>query len=143
MEVLGVSESSYEADGTLVSGGLDLIKYRKSGGFVGEDTLMTLDKEGFFTITRSMSGKKLLDKSGKIDVSNVIKLVELLEEKDFFSFEQSYHPEQKVFDGFVYSLEFIKGDQAKTVMFETEASPPESFDEILKEIEKILKIAME
>lgn len=120
-----------------------MITYRRTGGFAGEDTIMTLNEEGVYTINRTISGRKILEKSGRIDASKVTRLFERFEEIGFFSLKENYSPEHRVYDGFIYSLGFTKGDRKKIVTSETETNHPDSFTTILEEVEKILILVSE
>ncbi|MHC4690417.1 MAG: hypothetical protein ACYS5F_12390 [Planctomycetota bacterium] len=103
---------------------------------------MTLNEEGFYTITRTLSGRKILEKSGRIVASEASRVFQRLDEEGFFSLEEKYSPEHSVFDGFEYSIKYTKGDLEKIVASETEADQPESLTMILKEVEEILKLIM-
>lgn len=115
-----------------------MIIYRKTGGFAAEDEVLTLNEQGELTLSRSFSGRKVVEVEKRIEEKRTKKLFDSLKEINFQSLGEEYKAEKPVYDGYTHTITISNGGLRKTVTIDTEAAIPECLKTLISEIESII-----
>ena len=115
-----------------------IIRYVKKGGFADKEDILVIYNDGTTEFSSSMSGKKVYEKKIKMNLNYIHKLISLLKQIDFFSFESKYMAKIPTFDSIVYTMTFSDKERTKTVTTETEGHPPKGYKLIENELEAII-----
>jgi len=114
---------------------LPIIEYSKDGGLAGYMEKLTVYGDGSI----KTEGKFWKTNIDKLQTEKLDKILDLFEDKGFFSMNSQYHPEGTVYDGFHYILSYQSQDKNKTVDVIDFGKPPKEFWEITSKLEELLK----
>jgi len=120
---------------TPLSEGNPLIVFRRSGGFTGVSESWVIYEDGRVAYREEMKGKSA---TGEIEAQELAGLLALIEEKGFFSFNDSYMPQDICCDRFSYEITVYKDGQGKRVTTIDGAEAPEGLWTIMGELNKLL-----
>lgn len=130
-----------EAKGTPVPGkiplpeGSPLIVFRRSGGLMGVSESWVIYEDGQVAYQEEIKGESA---AGEIEAQELAGLLALIEERGFFSFSDSYMPQNICCDRFSYEITVFKDGQSKRVTTMDGAEAPEGLWTIMGELNKLL-----
>ncbi len=123
------------AKGTPLLEGNALIIFRRSGGLVGVSESWVIYKDGQVAYQEEIEGESA---TGELEAQELAGLLALVEETGFFSFSDSYMPQNTCCDRFSYGVTVMKDGQSKTVTAMDGAEAPEGLWSIIGELNGLL-----
>lgn len=120
---------------TPLSEGNPLIVFRRSGGLMGISESWVVYEDGQVAYQEETKGESA---AGKIEAQELAALLALMEEKGFFSFADSYIPQNICCDRFSYGIAVFKDGQSKSVTTMDGAEAPEGLWAIIGELNGLL-----
>ena len=115
--------------------GNPLIVFRRSGGLAGVSESWVIYEDGRVVYQEEIKGESA---TGEIHVQELAGLLGLIEERGFFSFSDSYMPQNICCDRFSYEITVLKDGQSKTVTAIDGAEAPEGLWSIMGELNRLL-----
>lgn len=115
--------------------GSPLIVFRRSGGLMGVSESWVIYEDGRVVYQEEIKGESA---AGEIDTQEVAQLLALIEETGFFSFSDSYMPQNICCDRFSYEITLFQDGQSKRVTTMDGAEAPEGLWTIIGELNKLL-----
>ncbi|MFQ6000316.1 MAG: hypothetical protein ACE5LG_01445 [Anaerolineae bacterium] len=115
--------------------GNPLIVFRRSGGLAGVSESWFIYEDGRVVYQEEMKGESA---TGEIEAQELAGLLALIEETGFFSFSDSYLPQNICCDRFSYGITVFKDGQSKTVTTVDGAEAPEGLWTIIGELNELL-----
>lgn len=120
---------------TPLSEGNPLIVFRRSGGFTGVSESWVIYEDGRVAYQEEIKGERT---TGEIEAQELARLLGLIEETGFFSFGDSYTPQNICCDRFSYEITVYKDGQIKRVATIDGAEAPEGLWTIIGELNRLL-----
>jgi len=120
---------------TPVSEGSPLIVFRRSGGLMGVSESWVIYEDGRVAFQEEMKGESA---TGEVEAQDLAGLLGLIEETSFFSFGDSYMPQNICCDRFSYEITLFQDGQSKRVTTMDGAEAPEGLWTIIGELNKLL-----
>ncbi len=115
--------------------GSPLIVFRRSGGLMGVSESWVIYEDGRVVYQEEIKGESA---AGEIDTQEVAQLLALIEETGFFSFSDSYMPQNICCDRFSYEITLFQDGPSKRVTTMDGAEAPEGLWTIIGELNKLL-----
>ncbi|MBI2845624.1 MAG: hypothetical protein HYX86_03650 [Chloroflexi bacterium] len=117
-------------------GGDLVLEYHRSGGFVGSDEQWLIYGDGR-VVYRDLIAET--EEEIRVSADAVADLVALMESEGFFSFQDSYLPDDTCCDRFIYEITLHYQGQSKTVTtIDAAEGEPEGLGRILAELNRLL-----
>jgi len=120
---------------TPLSEGSPLIAFRRSGGLAGVSESWAIYEDGQVVYQEEMKGESA---AGEIEAQELAGLLALIEGTGFFSFSDSYMPQNICCDRFSYGITVFKDGQSKRVTTMDGAEAPEGLWTIIGELNRLL-----
>jgi len=120
---------------TPLSEGSPPIVFRRSGGLMGVSESWVIYEDGRVTYQEEIKGESA---TGEIEAQELAGLLGLIEETGFFSFSDSYMPQNICCDRFSYEITVFKDGRGKRVTTMDGAEAPEGLWTIIGELNKLL-----
>jgi len=120
---------------TPVSEGRPLIVFRRSGGLMGVSESWVIYEDGRVAYQEEIKGESA---TGEIEAQELAGLLALIEEAGFFSFRDSYMPQNICCDRFSYEITVFQDGRNKRVTTMDGAEAPEGLWTIIGELNKLL-----
>ena len=120
---------------TPLSEGNPLIVFRRSGGFTGVSESWVIYEDGQVAYREEMKGESATREIESLELAG---LLALIEEKGFFSFNDSYMPQDICCDRLSYEITVFKDGQGKMVTTMDGAEAPEGLWTIIGELNRLL-----
>ena len=115
--------------------GNPLIIFRRSGGLRGVSESWVIYEDGQVVYQEEIKRESA---TGEIEAQELAGLLALVEETGFFSFSDSYMPQNTCCDRFSYEITVIKNGQGKMVTTMQGAEAPEGLWSIIGELNELL-----
>jgi len=120
---------------TPLSEGSPVIIFRRSGGLSGVSESWIIYEDGRVIYQEEMKGESA---AGEVEAQELAGLLALIEEVGFFSFSDSYLPQDICCDRFSYEITVFKDGQSKRVTTMDGAEAPEGLWTIMGELNRLL-----
>lgn len=118
-----------------LSEGNPIIVFRRSGGLAGVSESWVIYEGGQVVYQEEIKEESA---TGEIEAQELAGLLGLIEETGFFSFSDSYMPQNTCCDRFSYEITVFKDGQSKRVTTMDGAEAPEGLWTIIGELNKLL-----
>lgn len=115
--------------------GNPLIIFRRSGGLMGVSESWVIYEDGQVAYQEKIKEESA---TGQIEAQELAGLLGLIEETGFFSFSDSYMPQNICCDRFSYEIAIFEDSQSKTVTTIDGAVAPEGLWSIIGELNRLL-----
>jgi hypothetical protein len=117
-----------------------LVEYRRTGGFAGEESTLSIRSDGTVDLHQSISGRPVFDlAAGTLSHSTFEQLTAALNATELSTLQREYPSGEEILDGITYTIRVFKQGQAQTVVFQTRVEPLREMKPIQDMLERIIR----